>query len=146
LAHFVGQTPGFPHEAHEHTTNWGLMGLSSLLALGGIGVAYLVYVKQPDLAGRLARAAPGLYQLSLNKFYIDELYDYFIVQPLQGLATFCGSFLDHDLIDGLVDLVGHIPRLFGALFRPVQNGLVQFYALAMVLGLTVFLLALVRSL
>ena len=39
-----------------------------------------------------------------------------------------------------------IPRLFGVLFRPVQNGLVQFYALAMILGLTVFLLALVSKL
>jgi NADH-quinone oxidoreductase subunit L len=50
------------------------------------------------------------------------------------------------VIDGLVDLVGHIPRLLGDLFRPVQNGLVQFYALAMVLGLTVFLIALARAL
>ena len=38
-----------------------------------------------------------------------------------------------------------MPRMFGALFRPVQNGLVQFYALAMVLGLVVFLLALVSN-
>ena len=49
-------------------------------------------------------------------------------------------------MDGLVDLVGLIPRLLGMRFRPVQNGLVQFYALAMVLGLTVFLLALVSRL
>ena len=50
---------------------------------------------------------------------------------------------DQYVVDGLVDLVGQVPRLLGVLFRPVQNGLVQFYALAMVLGLTVFLLALV---
>jgi hypothetical protein len=42
--------------------------------------------------------------------------------------------------------VGKLPALIGRLPRPIQNGLVQFYALAMVLGLTVFLLALVRSL
>jgi len=41
-------------------------------------------------------------------------------------------------------LIGQVPRLVGALFRPVQNGLVQFYALAMILGLVVFLLALAR--
>ena len=46
-----------------------------------------------------------------------------------------------------MDLIGHVPRLIGDfLFRPMQNGLVQFYALAMVLGLTVFLIALVRGL
>jgi NADH-quinone oxidoreductase subunit L len=50
--------------------------------------------------------------------------------------------VDQYLVDGLVDLVGQVPRLLGILFRPIQNGLVQFYALAMVLGLTVFLLSL----
>ena len=48
------------------------------------------------------------------------------------------------LIDGFVDWFGQSPTLLGKLFRPVQNGLVQFYALAMVLGLTVFLLALAK--
>src|SRR5262249_18066961 len=147
FSHFVGQTPYFPHEAapHGHPLNWGLMAVSSLFALGGIGVAYLMYVRQPDLPGRLAKAAPALYQLSLNKFHFDELYVAFLVKPLQGFMVFARS-VDQYLVDGLVDAFGHVPRLVGGLFRPVQNGLVQFYALAMVLGLTVFLLALVRAL
>jgi hypothetical protein len=40
-------------------------------------------------------------------------------------------------------MVGHFPAAVGRIFRPIQNGLVQFYALAMMLSLTVFLLALV---
>ena len=44
--------------------------------------------------------------------------------------------------DEFVDIVGQVPRVLGSLFRPVQNGLVQFYALAMILGLAVFLIAL----
>jgi NADH-quinone oxidoreductase subunit L len=145
FAHFISRTPGFPQDPHAEHPNWALMGFSSLLALGGIAVAYVMYVKQTDLPGKWAKAMPWAYQLSLNKFYIDELYVAFLVKPLLGLATFCRTF-DHDFVDGLVDLIGHIPRLIGGLFRPVQNGLVQFYALAMVLGLTVFLLALVRLL
>jgi NADH-quinone oxidoreductase subunit L len=62
---------------------------------------------------------------------------------LAGFTAFCRIF-DLYVLDGLVDLIGQIPRLFGVLFRPVQNGLVQFYALAMILGLTVFLLALAK--
>ena len=58
------------------------------VALGGIG-AGLCDVRPP--AGRwpdaLAPAVPGLYQLSLNKFYVDELYAAFIVKPLDGLAA-----------------------------------------------------------
>jgi NADH-quinone oxidoreductase subunit L len=130
---------------HEHAPNWLLMGLSSVVALAGIGVAYAMYVVQPGLPGRLARGARELYQLSLNKFHFDELYDFFIVQPLAGLARFC-RILDLYVVDALVDLIGQLPRLAGVLFRPMQNGLVQFYALAMVLGLVVFLIALVRVL
>jgi NADH-quinone oxidoreductase subunit L len=125
--------------------NIGLMTLSGLIALAGIGLAYQMYRRQPDLPGRLARAVPGLYQLSLNKFYIDELYAMYIVGPLDRLAKILGG-LDKQVIDNLVDLTGQAPRVLGYLFRPVQNGLVQFYALAMLLGLTVFILALVRAL
>jgi NADH-quinone oxidoreductase subunit L len=138
--HFVSHTPGFPPPEDE-PLNWPMMILSSLIALGGIGVAWLMYVRQPDLPGRLARSARGLYQLSLNKFHIDELYDAMILKPLEGFTAFTRIF-DLHVLDALVDLVGQLPRWVGFLTRPMQNGLVQFYSLAMVLGLTVFLIAL----
>lgn len=143
FAHFVERTAGFPEE-HDFGSVM-LMILSSLIAIGGIAVAYLMYVKQPELPTVLARKAQACYQLSLNKFHFDELYDSFIVQPLNGFASFCRIF-DQYVVDSLVDLAGYVPRGVGALFRPLQNGLVQFYALAMVLGLTVFLIAFARSL
>jgi NADH-quinone oxidoreductase subunit L len=144
IAPFLEVTPGFPEET-PHKMMYGLMALSAAIALGGIVVAWWMYVKQPDLPGRLARSAQGLYQLSLNKFHFDELYDTFILGPLRGVTLFARIF-DQYVVDGLVDLIGHVPRLFGVLLRPVQNGLVQFYALAMVLSLTVFILMLVRFL
>jgi NADH-quinone oxidoreductase subunit L len=64
------------------------------------------------------------------------------VGPFVALANFFRGF-DHHIVDGVVDLCGHVPRLIGQVLRPIQNGLVQFYALAMMLGLTVFLGALV---
>ncbi len=145
FAHFLSLAPQLPPVTGEHHVEWGWMALSGVIALAGIGVAWLMYSRRPELPGKLAAAWPGLYQLSYNKFHVDELYDAFLVKPLRGLAVFC-RVLDQYLVDGLVDLIGHIPRLLGARFRPVQNGLVQFYALAMVLGLTVFLLALVSRL
>ncbi|HEY7308216.1 MAG TPA: NADH-quinone oxidoreductase subunit L [Gemmataceae bacterium] len=144
FSNFVARTPGLPAMEAEGP-NWIMMGVSSIIALVGIGVAWLMYVRQPDLPGRLANSAQGLYQLSLNKFHIDELYDTFILKPLAGFTTFTRIF-DLYVLDGLVDLIGQLPRLVGFRFRPVQNGLVQFYALAMVLGLTVFLIALVTRL
>jgi NADH-quinone oxidoreductase subunit L len=140
FSHFLSLAPGLPASA-EHALHWELMGLSFVVASIGILVAWWMYVRRPELPGRLAAGAQGLYQLSLNKFYIDELYDALLVKPLIGFAHFC-RILDLRVVDALVDLAGHVPRLAGAAFRPVQNGLVQFYGLATVLCVTVFLVLL----
>jgi NADH-quinone oxidoreductase subunit L len=130
-----------PAEEISWGTRLTVMIGSSLLALGGIGLAWWMYVLQPEAAGRIATAIRGLYQLSLNKFYLDELYDFFLVRPMDLLADFARVF-DLYVIDGLVDLLGQVPRFIGLLFRPIQNGLAQFYALGMALGMVVFLLIL----
>jgi proton-translocating NADH-quinone oxidoreductase chain L len=141
FAHFVERTPGLP-EAPPEAMNIMLMSISGTLAVLGIALAYVMYVLQPALPGQLARSIRNLYELSYNKFYVDEIYGALIIVPLAILAAFIRVF-DLYIIDGLVDLFAQIPRLLGYLFRPVQNGLVQFYSLAMVLGLTIFLVALI---
>ena len=145
FAHFVEATPGLPTDATPHSYNLVLMLLSGVLAVLGIGLAYFLYVVQPSLPGQLARSLGVLYQLSRDKFYFDELYQVVFVLPLQGLALLLAS-LDRHGVDATLNAAASTPRWLGQVFRPMQNGLVQFYALAMVLGLTVFLLALVRSL
>ena len=144
LSHFLDTTPqlkGVEHWEMDWGTRLALWLGSIAFAAAGIGGAAWMYLKQPGEAARLAHRIPLLYQLSLNKFFFDELYDAFIVKPLAGFSEFCRVF-DLYVVDGLVDLLAQVPRLVGYLFRPVQNGLLQFYALATVLGLTVFLLAL----
>lgn len=80
------------------------------------------------------------YRLSFGKFYFDELYDWFIVKPAMIFASVL-AWLDRNLVDALVNLVGATPRAFGGVFRSMQMGLVQFYALAMMLGTVVLLAA-----
>jgi NADH-quinone oxidoreductase subunit L len=142
---FVGRTQFFPGVTEPPHENVPMMIISSLIAIGGIIVAWLMYVKMPDLPGKVAGAMQGAYQMSLNKFHFDELYAAFILGPL-AVLTHLIRVVDIYIVDGLVDLCGQIPAMIGRLFRPVQNGLVQFYALAMMLGLTVFIIALVRAL
>ncbi|HXG12374.1 MAG TPA: NADH-quinone oxidoreductase subunit L [Gemmataceae bacterium] len=130
--------------ARHEEVNWlktGLLWLGSIaFTAAGIGGAWWLYERQRRLASQLAADLPGLYQLSLNKFYLDELYAVFVVAPMEALAQI-SRVIDY-VVDGVVDLVGRLPELLGRLFRPMQNGLVQFYALAMALSLMVFLLAL----
>ena len=135
--------PQFKHllpRQEGHHFNFYMMTASTLIVVVGIGLAYLIYVVQPALAGQVARSMALAYELSSNKFYVDELYELFIVRPMGIVAHVC-RIVDAYLIDGLVDLVGQAPAFLGYLVRPVQNGLVQFYALLMALGIAGFLLS-----
>jgi NADH-quinone oxidoreductase subunit L len=130
-----------PQEAGHEALNLPLMIVSSVVALGGVAVAYWMYIVQPSSAAAIASKIPGLYELSRNRFYIDEIYDITIIKPITGLTYFCRYF-DNYFVDGLVDLIGQTPRFIGSyIIQPIQNGLVQYYALLMVLGVAGFVLA-----
>ena len=105
------------------------------MALAGIGLAWLFYIARPDLAEATAKSAKslGLYALSHGKFFIDEIYAAVIVRPLEMLAALL-AWIDNYVIDGTVNAIGALPRALGAMLRPSQGGLVQFYALVMALG------------
>lgn len=113
------------------------LGLGFLVSIVGflLGIIALI-LALPLTIGTLISP----YRLSYGKFYFDELYQWGIVKPLeQGAALL--AWIDRNLVDGLVNLFGAVPRWLGAGFRNLQMGLVQFYALAMLLGLVVLLLA-----
>lgn len=138
------RTPSIGDLAEAHVSHALLLAASIPVVAAGIGSAWWMYYRNPGVAGRWAANLQALYQLSLNKLHLDEIYYAFVVAPLRGIATAC-KFLDLQVLDSIIDHLGQIPAFIGQLFRPIQNGLVQFYALAMALGLTVFLIALLRA-
>jgi len=127
-----------PEAAKGH--NYLIMLLSASIALGGIGLAYVMYVKTPALSDAAMRSLRRGYDWSRNRFYLDELFEALFVRPVAGLAAL-SRVLDHHLVDGIVDLIAQVPAFAGWLARPFQNGLVQFYALLMALGVGGFVLA-----
>jgi len=118
---------------HLDIAFWG-----TAVALLGIGLAAYLYLGEKTEVNALAAAFQPLYQLSYGKFFIDQLYLVLFVFPLTVLAFLC-YVVDRWLIDGVVNLVGELPRWGGRAMRLLQNGMVQFYALAMVLGLIVLI-------
>src|SRR5262249_14353073 len=128
-----GEFLGSPPELH---TPWLVMGLGTLAFGVGLGLAALFYyegVRAP--AANFVRAVPWLHKLVKNKFYVDELYDVLFVRPLRFIARFLASFFDKFFIDGL--LVGGTARIvdaIGYVVRRIQNGDVQRYVAAMVIG------------
>jgi NADH-quinone oxidoreductase subunit L len=138
--HYVGRASGLP-AAGEHTGGGWVMWASILVAGSGVALAWAMYQVRPDLPGLLAARFRWAWLASLNKFYLDELYVAALVRPGEGLAQ-AAAQVDQHVVDGLVDAAGKAPFMAGQWFRPVQNGLVQFYALGTLLGLAVFLVAL----
>ena len=131
--------PGIETAALAHKANVFVMALSGAAALAGFGAACFLYGTGSTLPARLAAIAGPLADLSRNKFYLDEVYAALFVWPVRAMAAL-SRFLDWGLIDGLlVGGIGKLPALVGRLPRPIQNGLVQFYALAMMLALSVLL-------
>ncbi|MFO1021058.1 MAG: NADH-quinone oxidoreductase subunit L [Planctomycetales bacterium] len=125
----------------HHEMDWMVAIVSTIVAVLGIGLAWTMYGSASRLPSMLASACPPLTRLSLHKFYLDEIYMVLFVLPLRGLAQL-SRFLDWGLIDGAgVGLFTYLPREVGRLLRPLQNGLVQFYALSMMLAMAVMLAA-----
>ena len=128
-------------EAHGSvSTEWTLMGASVVLALFSWYLARNMYSNGLEKPTAMRRRWNGAYELSLNKWYIDELYNAILIQPGRLLSTFIlWKAVDQNVIDRLVMLSGGIARTVGAVLRPVQNGVAQNYALIFSLG-TLFVL------
>ena len=112
-----------------------LSALSIGLTLIGIAIAYVFYLSSPGLATVLAWRAKALYQLLLEKYYIDEIYDALVSRPLFFIAQYVlFRGIDHYTIDGLVDGTGLTMEAGGDAARRVEDGNVQHYALIYLLG------------
>jgi len=92
------------HAYHPHA-NYLLMGISLAVALSGIGLAYLMYMRGAISPVRMAERFKPIYTLLFNKYYFDEIYEAVVIQPLLRFAKFMWSF-DAGVIDGAVNGTG----------------------------------------
>lgn len=111
----------------EHHLHWGVMAISTVIALGGIGMAWMFYVASPAVPVSIARAMKPLYLLSQGKFFLDEILKWLVVMPLSGIAHLSVLF-DRFVIDGIVDSVGSVPQKMSEYPRRFHSGIVPSYA------------------
>ncbi len=121
---------------HEHHPAILIKYLPLIVSLGGLGLAYLMYIKRPDLPGRLAAAFPGVYQFLLNKWYFDELYDFLFVKNAFRLGRLFWKGGDTGIIDRFgPDGLSAATGVFARRLALVQSGYLYHYAFAMIVGL-----------
>jgi NADH-quinone oxidoreductase subunit L len=141
----------------------GLMLFSFLLGVLGIFVAWRFYVRSPEISERLAARFAGAHRVLSNKYYVDEIYGATFVngtlQSANGLwsvdrhvvdgavngsgwftifTSWASGLVDKYIVDGLVNFVGWILERSSFVFRRAQTGLIQNYALLMLVGVFVF--------
>ena len=111
-----------------------LMALATGLAAGGLWLAYQLHVVRPDVPEAIAARLGGFYGLVRDKFRVDELYDALVVRPLFAAADLGARGIDPKLIDGVVNGTGVLVAATSGLWRRVQTGNVQHYALSFLIG------------
>jgi NADH-quinone oxidoreductase subunit L len=119
---------------HEAALELLMMVVSVVIALIGIGIAYLFYVKNPALPKLVAEKWKGLYQLVFNKYYVDELYEILFINSLKNLGTGLWKGFDDFVIDGTINGIAYLVGVVSGGMRRIQTGVVQNYAFAMIVG------------
>jgi NADH-quinone oxidoreductase subunit L len=136
----VVEAAGVAEHAPELAIIVALAVVSVLAGVIGIAIGVSMYVRhRPDPAA-LTRAAGPVYRVLVNKYYIDELYDHRFVEAARAFAGASWAF-DIHIIDGLANRLGWAFAMGGQGLRRVQTGIVGNYALTIVAGLLLMLVA-----
>jgi NADH-quinone oxidoreductase subunit L len=105
-----------------------------IIALIGISLAYIFYLKNQDLPRRFTARFPGLYRVVNNKYFVDEFYDFLFVRGILKAGAVLLKVVDIGLIDGLVNGTAAVIERAGARLRRIETGHVQQYAFGIILG------------
>jgi NADH-quinone oxidoreductase subunit L len=128
------------HESHLGLgAEWLLILVSVVVALCGIYIAYVFYLKSPRTPHRIVARFPRLYKLLYNKYHVDEIYNAALVKPLVNGSQVVYDHFDLKVIDGTIDGTAAAAGFAGKVLSFFQNGLVKDYALAILLGVVIFL-------
>jgi NADH:ubiquinone oxidoreductase subunit 5 (subunit L)/multisubunit Na+/H+ antiporter MnhA subunit len=145
----AGVLPGSIAAGEHH--GFELFGLGGLLLLvgaavaaGGVWLAYRYYVERPELPERTIQRiplglGPGMYRASLNKYYVDDIYQLVFARGGVLLSNALWWF-DAKIIDGAVNGAGWLARTIGGGLRKTQTGRVENYGLGIAAGLAIVLL------
>lgn len=120
-------------EVHaSHATEYLLMGITTLVAILAIIIAWMRYKNYRE------EAPSAIGKVLENKWYVDEFYNAIIVKPLNRLGVFAGNFLERSGIDAIVNGVGRLVQYGGRQLRWLQSGQVGSYVLLMVVSMVLF--------
>ena len=130
--------PAITPLVHEvHAPAWfeiTMMIFSMAVAASGIFMAYKFYIKKPELPEVVTEKIPVIYDLVYHKYYVDEIYDATVVEPIKNGSDFLWHGVDETVIDGAVNGSATTVGWLSSHLRKLETGFVQSYALAILIG------------
>jgi len=135
-----GAAGGIGAEVVESSVETTLMIVSTLVALAGIGIATYYFLKNTRAAAAMAARFAGVRLLLQNKYYVDEIYDATVIQPIH-ITSESGLWkgVDVGLIDGIVNGIGRTVAGSSEVLRRLQTGSVRAYAASLFFGVVLIL-------
>ncbi len=131
---------------HTHTEEIILMTITIVGVVGAIWFARYIYLQKPSIANNTAKKFKGIYNLLLNKYFVDEAYDAVVVNPIKKTSeSFLWKIADNKIIDGTVNGVASIIGVVSSNIRKIQTGVAQSYAVMMMLGIVIALFWIILS-
>ena len=118
----------------------GILALPVVLTVLGSVLAWIMYMRMPDLPGKVAHRLSGIYRLLMNKYGFDEFNEFVFARGARNIGNLFWRIGDVKLIDGL--MVNGTARVVGwvsSMVRFIQTGYVYHYAFAMIIGLFVIM-------
>jgi NADH-quinone oxidoreductase subunit L len=132
----VGNTYLVPHVGDHTSTEWLLMGISTIVAIAGIMLARSIYAGGNSKADALAARMSALYKLLWNKYFVDEAYHLAIVGPIFAMSRdLLWKFVDVIVIDGVINGSARSVAAMANTLRKIQSGVAQNYAVLMMAGI-----------
>jgi NADH-quinone oxidoreductase subunit L len=113
---------------------WVGLAIGGAIAICGIGLAYLCYVRRPGITACLTERLRPVHTFLAHKWYWDEAFDALVYRPVIGAGRFANSVIERFVVDGLVAGTVGVVRGVGSLVRDAQSGFVRAYALLLITG------------
>jgi NADH-quinone oxidoreductase subunit L len=112
------------------TTEWTIQLVTAVLALGGVYLTYILYVKQPQLSNEIKSSTFELHQFWFRGWDFDALYNFVFVRPF----VFLSRINKNDVIDQFYTGLVQITEYFNSAFVKTQNGVLRWYVMSIVVG------------
>jgi len=122
--------PAVSIQEDMESLEWLIQLIAAGAALSGVYVAYLFYIKHPELSDELKTSASDLHQFWFSGWGFDSLYNFFFVRPF----VFLSNVNKNDIVDKLYSGLVLIAEFFHRIFSFTQSGILRWYIMGIVVG------------